>query len=132
MATLAAFDSAAADDARAALLEGAKDWPGAASALNSLAARTVPDAGILDDAPSRTLLRLASAAAQAGDEATLARLRADDLPRMPPGKLAQMLAMLTEQPVQVVADLPRAAAEATAARALPAALSALAATPTKR
>jgi hypothetical protein len=127
VATLAAIDSAAADDARAGLLETAKDWPGAVAALTSLAARIVPATGPLADAPARTVLRLATAAAQAGDEAVLTRLRVNELPRMPPGKLSDMLSLLTESPVQGVSDLPRSAAEMTAARALPAALSAMAA-----
>jgi hypothetical protein len=126
IATLVSVDAQAADAARAELLESAKDWPAAASALSSLAARTVPDSGPLDEAAARTLLRLASAAAQAGDEMLLARLRAHDLPRMPAGNLGDMLRMLTESPVQSVTDLPRAAQEATAVRALPSALSAMA------
>jgi hypothetical protein len=125
-ATLAALDTPAADEARAGLLESAKDWPAAAAALASFAARTVPESGNLEEAGARTLLRLASAAAQAGDETLLTRLRAHDLARMPPGKLTQMFALLTESPVQGVADLPRAAAEATAAQSLPSALSAMA------
>ena len=118
VASLEALDGPAADETRADLLETAKDWPGAAIALSSLAARTVPVAGPLDDAPARLLLRLASAAAQAGDEPLLARLRHHDSARMPPGKLADMFALLTASPVQGVADLPRAAREAVVARAL--------------
>jgi hypothetical protein len=127
VATLAGIDTAAADDARASLLESAKEWPAAVGALSSLVARDVPPSGPLADAQARLVLRLATAAAQAGDEAVLARLRADDLPRMPAGKLTEMLGLLTETPVQAVSDLPRAAQEAAAARALPAALSAMAA-----
>ena len=102
------------------------DWPGAVGALTSLAARVVPDGGPLDDRAARTVLRLAAAAAQSGDEALLARLRNRDLPRMPSAKLADMLGLLTESPVQGVGDLARAADEATAARMLPDALGAMA------
>jgi hypothetical protein len=76
------------------------------------------------------LLRLASAAAQAGDEAMLGQLRDHDLPRMPAGKLADMFRLLTERPVEGVSDLPRAAREATLARAMPAALGTAAPTAT--
>jgi hypothetical protein len=125
VATLASVDSAAADDLRAQLLEGAQDWPGATAALTSLAGRSVPTAGPLDEAAARLLLRLASAAARSDDEGILALLRERDLPRMPPGQLADMLKLLTERPVSEVPDLPRAAAETALAGALPAALQAL-------
>jgi hypothetical protein len=119
---LAALDTPAADEARASLLEQAKDWPGAVAALASYAQKTVPEDGALPEASAQVLLRLASAAAQAGDEILLARLRDRELPRMPAGKLADMFRLLTERPVQGIADLPRAAQEMALARELPAAL----------
>ncbi len=85
----------------------------------------MPAQGALDEAAGRTLLRLASAAAQAGDEPMLAQLHNDALPRLGEGKIADMLRVLTERPVAGVADLPRAAQEATLVRALPADLHAL-------
>ena len=121
-AALAALGTPAADEARATLLERARDWPGAVSALESYAQRTVPPEGPLADVPAQVLLRLASAAAQAGDEPLLTHLRDHDLLRMPAGKFADMFKLLTERPVQGVADLPRAAQEAALARGLPAAL----------
>ncbi len=96
---------------RAELLETAKDWPAALAALRDLAEREVPADGTLDEAQARVLLRLATAAAQLGDGATLAALRARDLPRFPPGKLQDLFSLLTAGPVQGVADLPRAAQE---------------------
>lgn len=123
-AALAALGTPAADEARAGLLERAKDWPAATAALASYVAKTVPAEGMLA-AAARALLRLASDAAQARDEALLARLRDQDLARIPPGKTADLFRLLTAPPVQGVADLPRAAQEAALARALPAALKSL-------
>jgi hypothetical protein len=125
-AALAALGTARADEVRASLLERAKDWPGAVAALASFVQKTVPPTGALAEAPAQAVLRLASAAAQADDEALLARLRERELPRMPQGKLADMLRLLTESPVQGVADLPRSAQEAALARDLPATLKAMA------
>lgn len=120
LAALAALDTAAADEARAALLEAAKDWPAASAALAALVARTLPAEGALGEAQAATLLRLAAAAAQAGDEATLTRLREHDMARLPRGKTQEMFRLLTERPVRSVADLPRAAQEAAWARNFPA------------
>ncbi len=125
VAALAALDTPAATDARASLLEGANDWPAAEAALADYARLTVPADGKLDEAAGRTVLRLAAAAAQAGDEAMLAHLREETLPRLPAGKLADVLQVLTERPVAGVGDLPRAAEETALARALPADLHAL-------
>ncbi|MCW3475108.1 hypothetical protein [Limobrevibacterium gyesilva] len=124
-AALAALGTTPAAALRADLLEAAKDWPAALAALRELAARTVPPEGPLNEAQARTLLRLAAAAAQTGDEATLARLREHDTARLPDDKLAEMFRLLTAGPVQGVADLPRAAQETKLARALPAALKTL-------
>jgi len=85
----------------------------------------VPDQGPLDEAQARTLLRLASPAAQTGDEAMLATLREHDLARLPEGKIAEMFRVLTAGPVRGVSDLPRAAQETKLARALPTALKTL-------
>ncbi len=75
LAALGTLDSAAADEARATILERANDWPAAQRALADYAAKTVPPEGELDDAQRRTLLRLATAAARAGDDAALTALR---------------------------------------------------------
>jgi hypothetical protein len=125
VATLAALDTPAADEARAALLETAKDWPAATAALLAYAAHAVPPDGALDEAQARILLRLATAAAHAGDEAVLTSLRTHALARMPAGKLADMLRLLTDGPVENLPDLPRAAQQAALAQELPAALRAL-------
>lgn len=119
---LGAVDSASADDLRATLLETAQDWRGAEQALIRLTQRTVPAEGGFTETQVHVLLRLASAAAQTVDEALLARLRDDYLPRMPEGSATEMFRALTVKPVVSTADLPRSAAEVKLAKGLPAAL----------
>ena len=111
IASLAGVDSVAADLARASILEHAEDWPGADRALADYVAKTVPQAGDLDDGARRSLLRLATAAARAGDGATLASLREQQDARMGTGPLANMFRLLTADPVHGVSDLQRAARE---------------------
>jgi hypothetical protein len=123
--TLAGLDSAAAAAARAGILEDAKDWVGADRALTDYVAKAVPDAGELDDAARRLLLRLATAAARAGDETTLATLRDRQEARMGTGPVADMFRLLTADPVNGTADLARAGREVGYARALPANLQAM-------
>jgi hypothetical protein len=125
IAALASLDSVEAAALRAELSEHAADWPAAEAALHAYADRLVPPEGTLDDAQAHVLLRLAAAAAQAGDEAMLTTLRDHDVPRMPQGQVAQMLKLLTERPVTGVADLPRVTAETTLMQGLPAALQSL-------
>jgi hypothetical protein len=125
LARLAAIDTVASDEARATLLESARDWPAATDALGRLAARLIPPEGPFDAAQSRMMLRLASAAAQAGDEATLARLHLQAAPRMLPGEMARLFGVLTEPPIRDATDLPRAADEVALARAVPEALRSL-------
>jgi hypothetical protein len=111
-AALEALDTPAAMELRSQLLEQAKDWKGADAALRRYVERTVPAEGALTEAQAGTLLRLAAAAAQAGDEAVLARLRGHDLARLPAGASADMLRLLTETPVRGPEDLPRSRREA--------------------
>lgn len=125
LAALATLHSAAAAAARADILEQAQDWPGADRALTEYVDRTVPAAGALDDRQRQTLLRLATAATRAGDNATLASLNARDAARMGSGALADMFHLLTAPPVSHPADLRRARREAGLARGLPADLQAV-------
>jgi len=127
MTLLDGIDTAEADELRAGLLEASHDWPAATEALTRYALRTIPAEGALDSAQGHTLLRLASAAAQAGDEKLLARLRDQDASRMPTGDIARLFTVLTEPPVRDPEDLPRAAREAASARGVPAALKTLSA-----
>lgn len=122
---LAALGTAATDLARATILERAKDWPGAEHALADYVGKAMPSTGALDQTQQRTLVRYATAAAQAGDEATLALLRTSDGQRMPEGAFGDMFRLLTAAPVQVSADLPRASRETVLAHDLPKALDAL-------
>jgi hypothetical protein len=123
--TLAGLDSPAADAARIGILETAKDWEGADRALTGYLAKTVPETGDLDDTARRQLLRLATDAARAGDETTLAALRDKQEARMGTGPVADMFRLLTATPVNGTADLTRAGVEVGYARALPANLQAM-------
>lgn len=118
LGALANVDSPTADELRARLLEGASRWPEAEAALARWVTRAVPQDGALDISQSALLLRLAAAAAQAGDGDMLERLRVEDLPRMPSGHAADTLTLLTQRPVHDVSDLPRAAREAALSHAL--------------
>jgi hypothetical protein len=117
--------TAAADEARATILERNNDWAGAERALTDYVTKTVPADGALDDTQRRNLLRLATAAARAGDDPALAGLRQHETARMGTGPLADMFRLLTADQVRSVADLKRSGQEATLARGLPAGLKAL-------
>ena len=101
---------------RADLLERGARWPEATRVLAAVAAKTMPTSGLLDATATATVLRWASAAARASDEATLEGLRETVLTRVPAGAPADLLRVLTAAPVREVADLPRAAREAALAR----------------
>jgi hypothetical protein len=119
---LAAQDDAEALDLRARLLEKRHDWKAATATLKALAAASVPATGKLTEAQQDLVLRLASAASQAGDMALLQRLQAGDAARLAPGPRADLFRALATRPVRSLSDLPRAAAEARQAGAVPAAL----------
>lgn len=125
LATLAPLTGVAAGELRATILEQIRDWPAAAQALEDQVASTVRAEGKLTDDQRRLLVRLASAASQAGDEALLARLRTREAPRMASGPLADMFTLLTAGRVQSAADLKRSGREMALARTLPAGLQAL-------
>jgi hypothetical protein len=118
-----------ATEARASLLENARDWPAAQQAWSDLTTQTVPDRGALTDAQLRTLVRYATATARAKDEATLATLRQRYGVRVPAGSLGDMFHLLTAKPIQTTADLARAGRETTIAAALPGDLKAIKAPP---
>jgi hypothetical protein len=119
LSALGSLATAAADEGRASILERANDWPAAQRALADYVAKAVPREGRLDDGQRRILLRFATAAARAGDEATLAALRQREAARMETGPLADMFRLLTADQVRGVGDLKRSGQEATLARALP-------------
>ena len=117
-AALAALDTPAAMELRAQLLGQAKDWKGELAVLRRYADGIVPAEGPLTEAQAAMLLRLAAAASQAGDVAMLAQLRGHDLSRLPQGRTADMIRLLTVTPVQLPEDLPRARREAALAGGL--------------
>jgi hypothetical protein len=106
-------------------LERVGNWAAAQKVLADYAAKIVPPDGALDDSQRRTLLRLATAAARAGDGAALEALRQHEMARMGTGPLADMFRLLTADQVRGVADLKRSGQEAALARALPGELKAL-------
>jgi hypothetical protein len=116
VATLSGDQTQEADEARAAILEHAQDWPAARDALAHLAARVVPDSGTLNDTQFQVVLRLATAAARADDNATLASLRDKLGSRIGAGAQADMFRLLTAPPVRGTSDLPRARADMGALR----------------
>jgi hypothetical protein len=112
-----------ADEARAAIFEQAQDWPAARDALVVLAARVVPDpcvnaCGVLDDRQRQIVLRLATAATRADDDATLTSLREKLTTRIGNGPRADMFRLLTTEPVRGTGDLARARSEIGLARAV--------------
>lgn len=115
---LAGLGTAEADEARAAIMEEAKDWRQAEHALADYARRSVPADGPLNDTQRRTLVRLAGATVQAGDPAALAALRERQGKRMEGGPLGDTFRMLTAGPVQDSADLARAGKEIAFARSV--------------
>jgi hypothetical protein len=115
---LAAIGTAATDEARASILEKAQDWPAAEQALRDYVGKTVPDAGKLDDASLTSLVRLATAATRAGDDAALATLRNQYASRISSGPSGDMFLLLTEEPIRASGDLKRASQEAGLARSV--------------
>ncbi len=121
------LDTAQGDATTADLAESAGQWPDAVTALRRMVDGGVPPGTApLGDAPAQLVLRLATAASQAGDQRQLAQIRAEQQARIKPGKTADLLNLLTTQPVRGVADLPRASRELALARAAPGALPPLA------
>jgi hypothetical protein len=107
-----------AEETRAGILEKANDWPGARDALKTLAVRVIPANGALDGPQLKVALRLATAAARAGDDATLGSLREQLGARIGNGPDADLFRLLTAAPVRSSADLGRARVEMGLARAV--------------
>ena len=125
LASLDGLHSAAAAALRADILEQSQDWWGADRALTEYVDGMVPSTGALNDTQRQALLRLATAAARAGDAATLAGLNARESVRMGSGALADMFHLLTAAPVRGTSDLARARREVGLAQTLPASLKAV-------
>jgi hypothetical protein len=124
-AMLAPIRTATAMETRAQILEAASDWPGAEQAWSDCAAATLPDNGMLDEAQIRTVLRLATATARAGDTARLGSLRETYGPRIGAGPLGDMFRLLTAEPINTTADITRSQREMNLAASLPAGLKAV-------
>lgn len=122
---LAPFRTTGAIEARAQILETASDWTGAEQAWTDSVALTLPDSGMLDEAQTRTVLRLATATARAGDDAGLAGLRTKFGNRIGAGPLGDTFRLLTAEPVRTSGDIKRSQQEMNIAASLPANLKAL-------
>jgi hypothetical protein len=83
---------------------------------------SLPEKGGLTDVQQDLVLRLASAASEAGDVALMQQLQSGDATRLDAGPRAELFQALATRPVQGLADLPRSAREAVAASVVPAAL----------
>lgn len=102
----------AGDEALSDILTEARDFTGAAAALNRhLAASAPAGATALSEPLQRLVLRNAALLAMAGDEPGLAALRSQYASHMRKPELASALDALTVDPVKGLADLPRLARE---------------------
>jgi hypothetical protein len=119
-ALLAGLGTPAASQARAAILERAQDWSGAEKVWMDYAAKTLPDSGTLDDDQARTLVRLATDAARAGDDAALTSMRDKYAGRLSDGALAEVFRLLTAEPVHNTSELQRVRQDISLAQSLPA------------
>jgi hypothetical protein len=122
---LGSLGTAEAAAARAQVQEDAKDWAAAEKAWADCAALSFPESGQLNDAQARTLLRQATAAARAGDDAGLAALRQAYSGRIGAGSVGDMIRLLTAEPVRTTRDIERSKQEVSMAASLPAGLKAL-------
>ncbi len=122
LALLTQASTGEALELRAGLLEQRRDWAGAVGTLQALAHASMPAEGPLTEPQQDVLLRLASDAAQGGDMAVLQQLQAGDARRLTAGSRAALFQALVQQPIQALSDLPRAARETAAARAVAPAL----------
>jgi tetratricopeptide (TPR) repeat protein len=131
-ALLAPVRTARAMETRAQILEAASDWAGAEQAWSDTAAATLPESGLLDEAQTRTVLRLATATARADDTARLATLRQTYGSRVGVGALGDMFRLLTAEPLSSPADITRSQREMSLTASLPAGLKAVASGATAR
>jgi hypothetical protein len=118
--------------ARAQVQEDAKNWAAAEQAWTDCATLSLPATGVLDEGQTRTLLRLATATARAGDDAGLNALREKYDGRVGPGSLGDMFRLLTAEPIRTSQDLLRSKQEVSLAASLPTDLKALQGTATAR
>jgi hypothetical protein len=111
----------AAIELQTKILEDRHDWAPAAKLLETLL--DAPNFSARPEQAKRELiLRLANDDSEAGDMAALRRLRSAQAARFASGPGAELFAVLTQEPIQALDDLPRAGRELQAVRALPASL----------
>jgi hypothetical protein len=118
---LSGVKGAPAIELQAKILEDRHAWAAAAKLLETLAGDASFSAQP-DQAQRDIILRLANDESEAGDMAALRRLRAAQGARFASGPGAELFAVLTQEPIQAVDDLPRSGRELQAVRALPASL----------
>ncbi len=128
VSALSALNDSAATALAADLLQKEGNWAGAEAALADLVASTVASGGALTNADRTTLVRLASAATQAGDTGKLALLRRDYGGRMGEDSLGSMFRLLTDPPAEGLGDLAEVGRETVIAGQLPNELKAIGAT----
>lgn len=124
-AMLAALHTGNATAARAEIMENASDWPKAAQAWTEYAALALPESGMLDETQMKTVLRLATATARAGDDDGLTQLRGRYRDRIGAGPLPDMFRLLTVEPIRTEADMGRSKQEISLAASLPTDLKAI-------
>lgn len=132
LSLLTKLGTAAADAARAELQEEAGDWPAAERAWVDCAEQSIQGSGPMNEDQTRVVVRLATAAARAGDDAGLANLRAKYERRLVRGSLSDMFRLLTAEPIRTSRDIERSKQELNIAASLAASLKALQASPTAR
>ncbi len=125
LAALAQLETPAIEEAKATLYEQARNWPAATAALLSYAGATATMAAMPDEVQARILVRLATAASQAGDSTVLGQLRGHRLSTAGQGPVADLFRLLTAVPVVQSTDLKRSRQEMAMAKTLPAGLRAL-------
>ncbi len=101
---------------RADTLEQRQDWAGEAASLERLLVLQAPPAGPLDGAQQDLVLRLAGAAARAGDQGELRQIANAWSVRLTDPRRRATLQVLTEDHVVAAADLARSAADLKMAR----------------
>ncbi len=111
--------TASASAQRAELQEETGDWTAAEAAWRDcLAASAVPGTGMIGGPAMHTLVRLAAAAARAGDDGGLQTLRETWVDRLPAGPDADAFRLLTAASVQSASDLGRSAEDVKLAASL--------------
>jgi hypothetical protein len=110
------LDTDNADLRLADLAESAKSWADVVMGLSRHMSRMPQRGTKLDESDVQALIRLASAANEAGDKAVITQLRERDPATFPRGKNSDLLQLLIARPVAELGDLPRAQADINLAR----------------